>query len=63
MSALGGTPVANAWAGTSLAWTACTESTGNGTQIFGMRHGGDVTPDTKHVLNGSAITGVATGVP
>lgn len=62
-SALAGTPIANAWAGTALAWTACTESTGNGTQIFGMRHGGDVTPDTKHVLNGSAITSVATGVP
>jgi hypothetical protein len=63
LSALGGTPIANAWAGTALAWTACDESTGNGTQIFGMRHGGSVTPDTKHVLNGSAITAVATGVP
>lgn len=63
LSALGGTPIANAWAGTSLAWTTCTESTGNGTQIFGMRHGGDVTPDTKHVLNGSAISAVATAVP
>lgn len=63
MSALGGTPIANAYAGTALAWKTCDESTGNGTQIFGMRHGGDVSTDTKHVLNGSAITGVATGVP
>jgi hypothetical protein len=63
LSSLGGTPVANAWSGTALAWTACDESTGNGTQIFGMRHGGDVSPDTKHVLNGSAITAVATAVP
>jgi len=63
LSALAGTPIANAWAGTALAWTACDESTGNGTQIFGMRHGGAVTPDTKHVLNGSSITAVATGVP
>lgn len=63
MSALGGTPVANAWAGTSLAWTPCAESTGNGTQIFGIRHGGDVSTDTKHLLNASAITAVATGVP
>ena len=62
-SPLAGTPVANAWAGTALAWTSCNESAGNGTQIFGMRHGGNVTPDTKHVLNGSAITAVATGVP
>jgi hypothetical protein len=63
MSALGGTPIANAWAGTALTWTSCNESTGNGTQNFGMRHGGDVSTDTKHLLNGSAITGVATGVP
>ena len=63
MSALGGTPVANAWAGTSLAWTTCDESTGNGTQIFGIRHGGNVSTDTKHLLNASAITAVATGVP
>lgn len=63
MSSLNGTPIANAWAGTSLAWTPCDEATGNGTQIFGMRHGGDVSTDTKHVLNGSALTAVATGVP
>lgn len=63
MSALGGTPIANAYAGTALTYTPCDESTGNGTQIFGMYHGGNVSTDTKHVLNGSAITGVATGVP
>lgn len=63
MSALNGTPTANAWAGTSLTYTPCDEATGNGTQIFGMQHGGNVSPDTKHVLNGSAITAVATGVP
>lgn len=62
-SPLNGTPVANAWAGTALAWRSCDESTGNGTQIFGLRHGGNVSTETKHVLNGSAITGVATGVP
>lgn len=63
MSALGGTPIANAWAGTALTYTPCDESTGNGTQIFGLRHGGDVSTDTKHVLNAGAVTGVATGVP
>jgi hypothetical protein len=63
MSALGGTPIANAWAGTSLTYTPCNESTGNGTQIFGLRHGGDVSADTKHLLNASAVTAVATGVP
>jgi hypothetical protein len=60
---LAGTPVANAWAGTALAWRTCDELTGNGTQIFGLPHGGNVSPDTKHVLNVSAITSVATGVP
>lgn len=62
-SPLNGTPVANAWAGTALAWTPCDEATGNGTQIFGMRHGGAVSPTTKHVTTVSAVTAVATGVP
>lgn len=63
MSALNGTPIANAWTGTALTYTPCAESTGNGTQIFGMRHGGDVTPETKHVTNASVISAVATAVP
>jgi len=62
-SNLTGTPVANAWAGTSLAWTSCTETTGNGSQIFGLPHGGNVSTDTKHILNVSAITAVGTAVP
>lgn len=62
-SPLAGTPIANAWAGTALAWRSCDESTGNGTQIFGMNHGGNVSTDTKHLLNGSAISAVATAVP
>ena len=63
MSPLNGTPIANAWAGTALNWRSCDESTGNGTQIFGIPHGGNVTPDTKHGLNVSAISAVATAVP
>lgn len=62
-SSLGGTPVANAWAGTALTWRTCDETTGNGTQIFGMQHGGNVSTDTKHILNVAAVTAVATGVP
>jgi hypothetical protein len=62
-SGLAGTPVANAWAGTALAWRSCDETTGNGTQIFGLPHGGNVSADTKHVLNVQAVTAVATGVP
>lgn len=63
MSGLAGTPVANAWSGTALAWKTCDESTGNGTAIFGMYNGGNVSADTKHLLNVAAVTGVATGVP
>jgi hypothetical protein len=63
LSPLAGTPVANAWAGTALAWRTCDEATGNGTQIFGMPHGGNVSTDTKHLINVAAVTAVATGVP
>lgn len=63
MASLAGYPIANAFAGTGLTWKTCDEATGNGTQIFGMPHGGNVSTDTKHVLTGSVITGVATGVP
>lgn len=62
-SGLGGSPIANAWAGTALAYTPCAESTGNGTQIFGLRNGGDVSTNTKHVLNVAAVSAVATAVP
>jgi len=62
-SPLGGTPVANAWAGSALAWRTCDETTGNGTQIFGLPNGGAVSPDTKHGLNVSVVSAVATAVP
>lgn len=62
-SGFGGTPIANSFAGTALTWRTCDESTGNGTDIFGIRHGGNVSTDTKHLLNMSALTGVSTGVP
>ncbi len=63
MSMLGALPIANAWAGTALAWKTCNESTGNGTQIFGIQHGGNVSPNKKHLLNMNAWTTAATGVP
>lgn len=62
-SGLAGSPIANAYAGTALAWTSCTETTGNGTQIFGLPHGGNVSTDTKHLAIAGAGTAVATGVP
>lgn len=62
-SMLGGSPIANAWAGTARAWKTCDEATGNGTQIFGMPHGGNVSTDIKHLLNMNAWSTAATGVP
>jgi hypothetical protein len=52
----------NAWAGTALTWRTCDESTGNGTQIFGLQHGGNVSTATKHVINASGISNAATGI-
>lgn len=63
LSGLAGSPVANAWAGTALAWTPCNEATGNGAQAFGIPHGGNVSTNVKHLLNMGAITTAATGVP
>lgn len=57
-SGLGGTPVANAFSGTALAWQSTNDTSG-----FGMYHGGNVSTDTKHILNVASVTGVATGVP
>ena len=62
-SGLGGTPIANAWAGTALNWRTCDETTGNGTQIFGIQHAGNVSAATKHIINAMAVTpGVVPGV-
>lgn len=63
MSGLNGHPVANAWPGTALNFVECNEAAGNGTQVFGIRHGGDVSASIKHLLNLGAITTAATGVP
>ena len=53
-----GTPVGNSFSGTALAWQSVSDTSG-----FSLWHGGDVSTDTKHVLNVSAVTAVATGVP
>ena len=36
-----GMPNAGAFPGSSLAWQGCNESTGDGTTIIGLQHGGD----------------------
>lgn len=62
-SGLNGTPIANAWAGTALNWVTCNEAAGNGTQIFGIPHNGNVASATKHLINTMAVTpGVVPGV-
>jgi hypothetical protein len=63
MSLLAGSPVANAWAGTALAWRTCDEATGNGTQIFGIPHGGNVSTLIKHILNMGLLSTAATAIP
>jgi hypothetical protein len=57
-SPLNGTPVANAWTGTALACQNVSNTNG-----FSLWHGGNVSADTKHLLNAAAVTAVATGVP
>jgi hypothetical protein len=61
-SMLAGSPVANAWAGTALNWRSCDELTGNGTQIFGLQHSGNVSPATKHATIMGAMTAATTGL-
>lgn len=52
----------NAWAGTALAWRTCDETTGNGTQVFGIPHGGNKSPQTKHIVNAVVNTQGMQGV-
>lgn len=63
LSCLPGLPVANSFAGTALTWKTCDESTGNGTDIFGIPNGGNVSTSIKHLLNMSCWSAAATSVP
>jgi hypothetical protein len=63
LSSLSGSPVANSFPGAALAWVTCTETTGNGTDIFGMAHGGNVSTDVKQLINLGLQGFVATAVP
>ena len=58
LSTLGGYPVANTFSGTALAAQTPSDSSG-----YGIYHGGNVSTDTKHILNVAAMTTAATGVP
>lgn len=59
MSLQNGLPVAQPYtAGTNLAFTALSDTTGTG-----IWHGGNVSPDTKHLLNIGAFGNTPTSVP
>lgn len=58
LSLLAGTPIANTFSGTALAAQVPTDTSG-----FGMWHGGNVSTDTKHLLNAGVFSAVATAVP
>lgn len=58
LSGLAGNPPANAWSGTALNAQAPSDTSG-----FGMYHGGNVSTETKHILNVAAMSSAATGVP
>lgn len=58
LSLLNGTPIANPYSGTALAAQAPSEASG-----FGIYHGGNVSPDTKHLINIGAYSAVGTAVP
>lgn len=59
-----GYPIATTFPNTTdLLWTPCTDVAGDGTNVFGIQHGGNVSPDTKHVVNASAMLVAAAGAP
>ena len=58
LSGLAGNPPANAWSGTALNAQAPNDTSG-----FGMYHGGNVSTETKHIINVAAMATAATGVP
>jgi septal ring-binding cell division protein DamX len=62
-SMLAGSPVANTYPGTALAFVNCNEASGNGTQAFSLPHGGNVSALVKQMMSLSAVTASATGVP
>lgn len=60
---LGGYPVATTFPGTALACVNCSESAGDGTNKFGIPHGGNVSTLVKNLIILGAKTTAGTGVP
>lgn len=63
MASLGGNPVGTAFPGTARACVNTTDAAGDGTNKFGIPHGGDVSTDIKHLITSSLVSAVATAVP
>jgi hypothetical protein len=60
---LPGNPVATTYPGTALAWKTCTDITGDGTNVFGMYAGGNVSPSVKNLLSMSTVTTSGSYIP
>jgi hypothetical protein len=63
MFSLGGYPVATTFPGTALACVNCNEASGDGTNVFGIPHGGDVSTLVKNLIILGGKTTAGTGVP
>ncbi len=65
LSIYAGTPVANTYPGTTLVAQTPTDKNGAGAigASWGIYHGGNVSSDTKHLLNIGLYSSVATAVP
>ena len=63
LAGLAGHPVASTFPGSSLAWVDCNESAGDGTNVFGIQHGGNVSTNTKHIVNAMCMITAAAGAP
>lgn len=63
MAPLSGNPVATSYPGTARAFVNTSDAAGDGTNLFGIPHGGDEAPDIKHLITASLLSAVATAVP
>jgi len=63
LAGLAGFPNATTFPGTDLQFKSCSETVGDGTTVFGIPHGGDVSPYTKHMTMMNVNTVGAAGAP
>ena len=63
LAGISGDPVATTFPGTDLMFKSCSEQAGDGTNLFGIQHGGDVSPNIKHAIITAASIVAAAGAP